>query len=435
MIGLTAALIGLFTFFFVVGLPVAFSLGISGLISLAFMEGGIEKINFTILAQRIFYGPNSFLILAIPFFLLAGKLMNTGGITERIYLFARSLVGHFKGGLGHVNVVASMIFAGMTGVATSEAAGLGVVEIKAMKDAGYDEDFAVAVAASSACMGPIIPPSVALVVYGVLASTSVGRLLIGGVVPGVMTGIALMITVYIFAIRRSYPRDVRSNFRVMRTRFNRAIWPMMTPVILIGGMLGGIFTPTEAAGVAVLYAFVLGCLVYREIRFGDLRRILRETAVETAVITFIVSCAMLYGWIMIRSQIPVKLAEYLMSLTTDPLAMLMILNVFFLVVGCFMETLAAMTILVPILIPMIHKLGIDPVHFGLIMVYNLVIGLLTPPFGLVLFVMARISGVPLPRIVRAVAPFYIPLLIVLLLITFYKPFVTFLPDLLMGKAR
>ena len=435
MIGLTAALIGLFTFFFLIGLPVAFSLGISGLISLAFMEGGIEKVNFTILAQRIFYGPNSFLILAIPFFLLAGKLMNTGGITERIYSFARSLVGHFKGGLGHVNVVASMIFAGMTGVATSEAAGLGVVEIKAMKDAGYDEDFAVAVAASSSCMGPIIPPSVALVVYGVLASTSVGRLLIGGVVPGVMTGIALMITVYIFAIRRDYPRDVKSNFREMRTRFSRAVWPMMTPVILIGGMLAGIFTPTEAAGVAVLYAFVLGCLVYREISFADLRRILRETAVETAVITFIVSCAMLYGWIMIRSQIPVKLAEYLMSLTTNPVAMLMILNVFFLIVGCFMETLAAMTILVPILIPMIHKLGVDPVHFGLVMVFNLVIGLLTPPFGLVLFVMARISGVPLPRIVRAVAPFYIPLFVVLLLITFYKPFVTFLPDLLMGRAR
>ena len=434
MIGLTAALIGLFTFF-LIGLPVAFSLGISGLISLAFMEGGIEKVNFTILAQRIFYGPNSFLILAIPFFLLAGKLMNTGGITERIYSFARSLVGHFKGGLGHVNVVASMIFAGMTGVATSEAAGLGVVEIKAMKDAGYDEDFAVAVAASSSCMGPIIPPSVALVVYGVLASTSVGRLLIGGVVPGVMTGIALMITVYIFAIRRDYPRDVKSNFREMRTRFSRAVWPMMTPVILIGGMLAGIFTPTEAAGVAVLYAFVLGCLVYREISFADLRRILRETAVETAVITFIVSCAMLYGWIMIRSQIPVKLAEYLMSLTTNPVGMLMILNVFFLIVGCFMETLAAMTILVPILIPMIHKLGIDPVHFGLVMVFNLVIGLLTPPFGLVLFVMARISGVPLPRIVRAVAPFYIPLFVVLLLITFYKPFVTFLPDLLMGRAR
>ena len=435
MIGLTSSLIGFLTFFFLIGLPVAFALGISGILSLAFMEGGIEKVNFPILAQRIFYGPNSFLILAIPFFLLAGKLMNTGGITERIYHFARSLVGHFKGGLGHVNVVASMIFAGMTGVATSEAAGLGVVEIKAMKDAGYDEDFAVAVAASASTMGPIIPPSVALVVYGVLASTSVGRLLIGGVVPGVMTGIALMITVYFFALRRNYPRDVKSNFREIRLSFSRAIWPMMTPVILIGGMLGGIFTPTEAAGIAVLYAFILGCLVYREISFTDLRRILKETAVETAVITFIVSCAMLYGWVMMRSQIPVKLAEYLMAFTTDPFWMLMILNGFFLIVGCFMETLAAMTILVPILIPMINKLGIDTVHFGLVMVFNLVIGLLTPPFGLVLFVMARISSVPITRIVRAVAPFYIPLFIVLLLITLYKPFVTFLPDLLMGKPR
>jgi len=435
MIALTTSLVGLFTFFFLIGLPVAFALGISGILSLAFMEGGIERVNFTILAQRVFYGPNSFLILAIPFFLLAGKLMNTGGITERIYRFARSLVGHFKGGLGHVNVVASMIFAGMTGVATSEAAGLGVVEIKAMKDAGYDEDFAVAVAASASTMGPIIPPSVALVVYGVLASTSVGRLLIGGVVPGVMTGIALMITVYFFALRRNYPRDIKSTFREIRLSFSRAIWPMMTPVILIGGMLGGIFTPTEAAGVAVLYAFILGCLVYREISFADLRRILKETAVETAVITFIVSCAMLYGWVMMRSQIPVKLAAYLMALTTDPFWMLMILNGFFLVVGCFMETLAAMTILVPILIPMINKLGIDPVHFGLVMVFNLVIGLLTPPFGLVLFVMARISSVPITRIVRAVAPFYIPLLIVLFLITLYKPFVTFLPDLLMGKPR
>jgi tripartite ATP-independent transporter DctM subunit len=435
MISLTAWLIGLFSFFFIIGLPVAFSLGISGIISLAVMEGSIDKVNFAVIAQRIFYGPNSFLILAIPFFLLAGKLMNTGGITERIYVFARSLVGHFRGGLGHVNVLASMIFAGMTGVATSEAAGLGVVEIKAMKDAGYDEDFAVAVAGSSACMGPIIPPSVALVVYGVLASTSVGRLLIGGVVPGVLTGVALMITVYIFAHRRNYPRDAKSSFKQISRAFSRAIWPMMTPVILIGGMLSGIFTPTEAAGVAVVYALILGCLVYREISFAQLRRILRETAVETAVITFIVSCAMVYGWIMMRSQLPVKLAGYLMSLTTDPFWILMILNGFFLVVGCFMETIAAMTILVPILIPMITKLGIDPVQFGMIMVYNLVIGLLTPPFGMVLFVMARISGISINRVVRAMAPFFIPLLSILFLITVYKPIVTFLPDLLMGKPR
>jgi tripartite ATP-independent transporter DctM subunit len=435
MIFLALSLLGLFSFFFVIGLPVAFALGISGILSYMLMEGGVEKINYAILAQRIFYGPNSFLILAIPFFLLAGKLMNTGGITDRIYRFARSLVGHFKGGLGHVNVVASMFFAGMTGVATSEAAGLGVVEIKAMKDAGYDEDFAVAVAASASTMGPIIPPSVALVVYGVLASTSVGRLLIGGVVPGVMTGIALMITVYIFAIRRNYPRDTKASFPQICGTFYSAIWPLMTPVILIGGMLGGVFTPTEAAGIAVLYAFILGCFVYREISFAHLRQILRETAIETAVITFIVSCAMLYGWVMMRSQIPVHLANFLLSLTTDPFWMLMILNVFFLFVGCFMETLAAMTILVPLLIPVINKLGIDTVQFGLIMVYNLVIGLLTPPFGLVLFVMGRISGVPLFRIVRAVAPFYIPLLIILLFITLYRPFVTLLPDLLMGKPR
>lgn len=435
MIGLGISLLGLFTFFVLIGLPVAFALGISGVFSLAVMEGGIEKVNFTILAQRIFYGPNSFLILAIPFFLLAGKLMNTGGITERIYGFARSLVGHFRGGLGQVNVVASMFFAGMTGVATSEAAGLGVVEIKAMKDAGYHEDFAAAVAAAASTMGPIIPPSVALVVYGVLASTSVGRLLIGGVVPGVMTGVALMITVYFFSLRRNYPRDVKATFRQILRNFSRAIWPLMTPLILIGGMLGGIFTPTEAAAVAALYALILGCLVYREINFAELRRILKETAVETAVITFIVACATLYGWVMMRSQIPVKLADYLMSITTDPLWMLMILNVFFIIVGMFMETLAAMMILVPILIPVVQKLGIDTVHFGLVMVFNLVIGLLTPPFGLVLFVIARISGVQITRIVRAVAPFYIPLLIILILITLYKPFVTFLPDLLMGKAR
>lgn len=420
--------VGLLIFLFLTGLPVAFALGVAGLVSMLIMWG--TSVPLGVVAQRVLYGVNSFVLLAIPLFLLTGKLMNAGGITQRIFRFARCLVGHWSGGLGQVNILASMIFAGMSGLATADTAGLGVVELKAMREAGYDDEFSCAITGASATVGPIIPPSVPLVVYGILASASIGRLLIGGIIPGVLVGIALMIMTAFYGKR--YPRDPKPQKEELLQAFKEALAPGLTPFILILGMLSGIFTATEAAAIAATYAFVLSFFVYRELSLRDLWRILKETAVETATITFIIACATFYGWVLIRGRAPIVLAEAITSVSSHPLVVLALLNLFLLVIGCFMETIAAISILVPVLVPLITKVGIDPVHFGLVMVLNLMIGLLTPPFGMSLFILSRVSGLSPLRIARASLPFLIPILVVLGLITVFPALVTFLPNLAFG---
>lgn len=423
--------IGILIFLFLLGIPVAFGMGLGAVILMIISQGSLD-INFGIIAQRLLYGANSFILLSIPLFLLAGNLMNTGGITQRIFKFANIMVGHLRGGLGHVNIVASIIFAGMTGTAVSDAAGLGTVEIQAMTDAGYDKEFSCAITGASSTIGPIIPPSVPLIIYGILASVSIGRLLVAGIIPGLLIAVALMIMVSIYAVKRNYPREKKANIRKFFMAFKEAFLPCMTPVIIVGGIISGIFTPTEAAAVASLYAFILGFVIYREISLADLWKIIQKTARDTAIITFIVSCASLYGWVLIRSRIPIILMEQITSISNNPLIILLILNGALLVVGCFMETIAALNILVPVLTPLILTVGINPLHFGLIMVFNLMIGLITPPFGMVLFVLNKISGVPVEKIVKAILPFLIPLLVVLLLMTFFPSLVTFLPNLIFG---
>ena len=421
--------IGVLLFLFLLGLPVAFGMGIGAVILMVISQGGVD-INYGIVSQRLLYGVNNFILLSVPLFLLAGNLMNTGGVTKRIFKFANVLVGHLRGGLAYVNIVASIIFAGMTGTAISDAAGLGAVEIKAMTEAGYDKEFSCAITGASSTIGPIIPPSVPLIVYGILASVSIGRLLVGGIIPGLLIAIALMVMVNIYAKKRNYPREKRASFREFLVACKEAFFPCLTPVIIVGGIIGGIFTPTEAAAVASLYAFILGCLVYKEISLDSLWQIIQKTARDTAIITFIVSCASLYGWVLIRSRIPIILMEQMTSISTNPLIIVLILNCALLVVGCFMETIAALNILVPVLIPLMLNVGIDPLQFGLIMVFNLMIGLITPPFGMVLFVLNKISGVPVEKIIKATLPFLIPLLIVLLLMTFFPILVTYLPNLI-----
>lgn len=418
-------------FMFMTGMPVAFALGIAGFLIFKVMWG--DSVNLGIIAQRMLYGANNFVILAIPFFLLAGKLMNTSGITERIFNFASLLVGRLRGGLGQVNIVDSMIVSGMTGLAVADTAGMGAVEIKAMRDAGYDADFSCAITGASATVGPIIPPSVPLVIYGVLANVSIGRLLIAGIIPGVIVGLALMVMVEFLARKKVVPRDRKTNFRDLWRTFKEALGPLMAPVILIGGMMSGIFTPTEAAAVAALYAFVLGFFVYREISVPDLWSILKETARDTAIIIFILSCALFYGWVLIRSRTPIVLLELVTDISVNPLAVLFILNGFLLFIGCFMETIAALSILVPVLIPLITKVGIDPLHFGMVMVLNLMIGLLTPPFGIQLFILSKISGRPTLKIAKACLPFFVPLLAALVLITIFPGIVTYLPDVAFNK--
>jgi tripartite ATP-independent transporter DctM subunit len=416
---------------FLLGIPVGYSLGVAGLLAY-FNEMG-SRVNVPMLSQRMQYGVNNFLLLAIPLFILAAKLMNTAGITTRLFNFARLLVGFLPGGLGHANTVASLIFAGMSGAAVADAAGLGQVELKAMRDEGYDDDFSVAITAASSTIGPIFPPSIPMVIFGLVAEVSVGRLFLGGVVPGLAMTAALMIMVAIYARRKNYPRIPFPGFREILKGFSHALLPIFTPIILLGGIWSGQFTPTEAAAVAVAYALVLGVVIYREIGLKDLGPIFISTARETAAIGIIICAANFFGWLLLRTGLTIEVTAGISGLTSNPLVLLLIINIFLLIIGCFMETVVAILIITPMLMPIVAKLGIDPVHFGLVMVLNLMIGLLTPPFGVILFVMVGVSGLSFERVVRATAPFIIPLLAVLALITFFPPLVTWLPNLVMGK--
>ncbi len=415
---------------FVLGIPVGYSLGIAGM--LAYLNELGSRVNIPMLAQRMQYGVNNFLLLAIPLFILAAKLMNTAGITTRLFSLARLLVGFMPGGLGHANTVASLIFAGMSGAAVADAAGLGQVELKAMKDEGYDSEFSVAITAASSTIGPIFPPSIPMVIYALVAEESVGKLFLGGVVPGLAMTVALMLMVAYYAHKRGYPRAPFPAFREILSVASKAVLPILTPVILLGGIWSGVFTPTEAAAVAVAYALVLGVVIYKELGVADLGPIFMETARETAAIGIIICAANFFGWLLLRTGLTNQVATGITQFTTNPIVFLILVNIFLLIVGCFMETVVAILIVTPMLMPAVAKLGIDPIHFGLVLVLNLMIGLLTPPFGVVLFVMAGISDVPFERIVRATLPFLIPLLAVLALITFCPPVVTWLPKLVMG---
>lgn len=420
--------IGVLLLLFVIGIPAAFALGLSALIVTVF-ERGIDAIPYTILAQRMVYGVNSFPLLAIPFFILAGKIMNTGGITDRIFDFAARLTGHMRGGLGQVNIAASIIFSGMSGSAVADAVGVGQVEIRAMRQAKYPDEFSVGVTAASATIGPIIPPSIPLIVYAVVANASATALLIAGILPGLLMGALMMLLVWWQARRHNLPTQKWQGFKPLVSSFWRALPPLVTPAIIIGGMMSGIFTPTEAAAIAVVYAVIIAMFVYREITLPQLVQILRETMRETAVIMIIIAAAALYGWLLVFTQIPQQLVSIVEGLNLSPFMLLLAINVFLLIIGLFMETNAAITIFTPMLLPLAVAIGVDPVHFGIIMVLNLMIGLLTPPVGMVLFAVAKVADVPINRALVAVAPFYVPLLIALMLVTYFPQISLVLPDL------
>ena len=424
---ITFGLIGLFF----LGVPIAMSLGLTGLVAF-FIEQG-TRMNVPMIAQRMMYGINNFVLLAVPLFILSARLMNTAGITTRLFNFATTLVGFLPGGLGHANCVASLVFAGMSGAAVADAAGLGQVELKAMDAAGYDREFSVAITGASSTIGPIFPPSIPMVIFGLVAGVSVGRLFLGGVMPGVLMAGALMVMVAIYARRKNYPRAPVPTVRLVLKSTAQALLPLMTPTILLGGIWTGWFTPTEAAAVAVAWALILGTLIYRELTWKDTLQVFIDSAKDTAALGFIVAAASFYGWLLMRTGAPAAIVGALLGISRDPLTLLLIINGFLLIVGCFFETIVAILILGPILMEVVTKVGIDPVHFGLIMVLNLMIGLLTPPFGMVLFVMVQVGRISFERVVRATAPFIIPLLVVLGLITVFPPLVTWLPNLAMGK--
>ncbi len=426
-------MLGLMTIVFLlllaVGAPVAVAMGLTGAIAVVLLG----DIPLEVIAQRFVTGVDSFPLLAVPFFILAGALMNTGGTTQRLVALANVLVGRFTGGLGHVTVVSNMIMAGMSGSAAADAAGTGSVLIPAMVRSGYSRAFSAALTAAASTIGPIIPPSIPFVVFGVLASVSIGRLFLGGAIPGVLMGLYLMVAVYLIAKRRGYARGRPPTGAEIKTAVWEAIPALMLPVIIIWGIVSGVVTPTEAAVLAVLYALFLGLFVYRELDWRALHRIFGEAALTTASVMFIVAAAALLAWVLTREQAGPALVRLVLSISTDPYIVLLVLNIILLILGCFLETLSLMILLVPVLMPLIKALGIDPVHFGVMFTLNLMIGLITPPVGMSMFIACRIAGIQITEFAREVWPFVAALVLVLLVVTYFPSVVLFLPNLLMGN--
>jgi C4-dicarboxylate transporter DctM subunit len=377
----------------------------------------------------------SFTLLAIPFFILTGNLMNSGGITQRLFRFAQNSVGHLKGGLGHVVVVSAMIFAGMTGAAVAEAAAIGTVGIEGMAKRGFDRKFCAAIIASASTIGPVVPPSIPLVIYGSITGTSVGRLFLGGFAPGFLMGLLFMVVVYIVSIKRDYPKEKRATFRELMRSSWGASTAVITPVIIIGGMIFGIFTPTEASVVAAVYALFLTMFIYGEVKIKNLPRILWETLESSVRVLFIISAAGIFGWLLIHQKVPEAVIHGLLSLSSNPWVVLMVINVILLMLGCFMEGIAVILLTVPIFMPVITKLGVDPVHFGLIVTLNSMVGLLTPPVGMVLYTMASVARVSVMDLAHELRWHIVALILVLVLVTQIPIITTFLPNLLMGIER
>jgi tripartite ATP-independent transporter DctM subunit len=375
---------------------------------------------------------NSFPLVAAPLFILMGNILGASKLTDRIVRFASSIVGSLRGGYAHASILSSMIFAGMVGSAVADAAGTGAVEVRAMKKAGYRPETAAAISSAAATIGPIIPPSLPMVIYGVSADASIGKLFLAGVIPGVLMGLSLMAMVAFIAPRQGLPRLPFGGLGEMWLAFKGAFLALMTPVILLGGMFSGLFTPTEAAAVADLYVLFLGCVVYRTIRLRDLPPILVDTAETTGIVAVLVMVAGALGWCMSISRIPQVLAPAMVATIHSPIVFLFATNAILLFIGCFMEALAALLILIPILVPAAVGFGVDPVQFGLIMIFNLILGTIHPPIGVVLFVMARIAGITFEQISRAIIPWLVPLLCVLAAITLWPPLTLALPHLLMG---
>jgi len=455
-----------FLLFMSSGIPVAIAMAGASL-AYILVSGNLPPF---VVIHRMVSGIDSFPLLAVPFFILAGNLMNNAGITTRIYNFALALVGWMKGGLGHVNVIGSVIFAGMSGTAIADAAGLGTIEIKAMKEHGYSTEFAVGVTAASATLGPIIPPSLPFVIYGMMANASVGALFLAGILPGVLMAILMMLTVAYYAHKNGWGADVKFS----GSRFGKAIgelavvvgWPLllwavvsqfgappqlsvfaalallfvldriyrfeallpiMTPVLLIGGMTTGLFTPTEGAIAACVWAMILGFAWYRTLNWKMFVKVCLDTVETTSTVLFIVAAASIFGWMLTATGVTADIAAWVLAFTKEAWVFLLLANLLMLFVGCFLEPTAAITILVPILLPIATQLGIDPIHFGLVMVLNLMIGLLHPPMGMVLFVLARVAGLSFERTTMAILPWLVPLLVSLGIITYVPSLVLWLP--------
>ncbi|MCI8454940.1 MAG: TRAP transporter large permease [Lachnospiraceae bacterium] len=373
----------------------------------------------TFIPQAMVSGSASYTILAAPFFIIVGELMNSSGITRRLFKFANVLVGHITGGLGHVNVLASVFFAGVSGSAIADAAGLGNVEIKAMVDAGYDPDFSVGITAASSTIGPIIPPSSPMVLYGIMSGTSIGALFMAGIPTGILMAGFMMVVVYIISKKRNYPKSEKASIKEIWNVFKEAFWALLSPLILVVGMTTGIATPTETAAIAVAYSLFLGFFIYKEMTWKSLLEILKSSIKSIGMVMLLIATGTVFAWMIGTEKVAEKSAELLFSLTNNPYVILLLINLFLLFVGTFMETTSALLVTLPVLLPIVKAIGMSTVQFGVIMVLLLMIGMLTPPMALCLFVTSKIGGISFDQAFRAVLPYYAALLAVLIIINLF----------------
>lgn len=410
-----------------IGTPVGWSLLIATLLYFSMTRWNLSSYA----AEKLVSSLDSFPLLSVPFFILTGILMNTGGITERIFNFAKALLGHYRGGMGHVNIGASLIFSGMSGSALADAGGLGQLEIKAMRDAGYDDDICGGITAASCIIGPLVPPSIAMIIYGVIANQSIAKLFIAGFVPGVLVTIALMIMNYYVSKKRGYPRSPKATLAERCQAFKKAIWAVLTPILIIGGIFSGMFTPTEAAVVAALYSIIIGMFVYKELTLKKLFQSCVEAIAITGVTVLMVMTVTFFGDMIAREQVAMRIAEFFVSVADSPVMVLVMINLLLLFLGMFIDALALQFLVLPMLIPIAMHFGIDLIFFGVMTTLNMMIGILTPPMGMALFVVARVGNMPVSVVARGVLPFLVPIFITLVLMTIFPQIITFIPNLLM----
>lgn len=421
--------LGILLVLYGLGTPVAIAMLATSILMMA-LPTGID-FNSVIINTRLFNGINSFGMLAFPFYVLLGRLMNSSGMTERLFDFAASLVSQLRGGIVYVNILASILFAGMSGLALADAAGLGRIEYAVMRDHGYEKDIAIGVTGSSSMIGPIIPPSVPIILYAILAEQSIGRLFLGGILPGLLLGLLLMGFVTIIIWRRGYERGEAFSLERVFSTLRAAVLATVIPVLIIGGILTGLFTATEAGAIAVIYVMIIATL-FGDLNLSDFLDEARGSMVETFSLTFIVASATVYGLVALQLRLPMLLTDWVTGLSTDPTIVLFLLCGLLLIIGTFMSVTASITILTPLLVPVIETVGIDPIHFGIVMIFTLMIGVLTPPFGAILFVLEKVTDATLEEVVRSIIPYYLPMLVALVILILVPGIITYIPNTLLG---
>jgi C4-dicarboxylate transporter DctM subunit len=423
-------LVGLFFLLMFLGFPIVFALGLSSTIFILF---GPSSVPLELIPQRMLWGTVNYTLIAVPLFFLGGELMNAGGITNKMVDVSNSLIGHIKGGLANVNIVANMIMAGVSGAAVVDAAMIGTIMIPSMKKEGYSAEFSSAVTAAAATIGPIIPPSIPLVIYGALCNVSIGRLFLGGAIPGILMGIYLMIATYFISKKRNYPSGRRFSWKERAKVLWKGFFSLIAPIIIVGGIVSGVVTATESGIILVIYTFLIGFFVFRELPMRDIPIMLKRVAVSSATVIIIIATSSIFSYLLANMRADQQLVEFLTKFSVNKWLFLLIINIFFLIWGCFLEAMPALVILMPILAPVAKQIGVDPVHFGVVCVLNLMIGMITPPFGILLFVLSSLGNVSVKKIVKEIPWLMAALIACLLTITYTPSLVTWLPNVLMGK--